>query len=146
MIVPIDNDNLDEILPLIREYLSFYEVKEINDAHNKQFFSQFGVTTDKGCLFGYRANGKFVAFATVYFSYASSITSKVAIMNDLFTLHDYRKQGIATHLIRHCEKYAREQGAARLQWLTAAKNKTAQSVYTSLGAQQSSWEFFTYTT
>jgi len=87
-----------------------------------------------------------VAFATVYFSYASSIISKVAIMNDLYTSEEYRKRGIAAALIKHCEKYARKNGAARLQWVTAESNKTAQSIYESLGAKQSSWGFYTYST
>lgn len=87
-----------------------------------------------------------MAFATVYFTYASSIISKVAIMNDLYTSEEYRNQGIATELIKHCEKFAKEKGAVRLQWVTAANNKTAQSIYQALGAKQSSWEFYTYAT
>jgi len=146
MIEAIDNTNLDSVLPLIRKYQEFYEVKSIDDNNNKEFFSQFGSSSKKGCLFGYKKDGKLVAFATVYFSYASSIISKVAIMNDLYTLEEYRKHGIATELIKHCEKYAKKNGAVRLQWVTAATNKSAQSIYKSLGAKQSSWEFYTYAT
>ena len=146
MIEAIDNTNLDDALPLIRKYQEFYAVKDIDDNKNKVFFSQFGTSSEKGCLFGYRKEGKLVAFATVYFSYASSIISKVAIMNDLYTLEGYRRQGIAAELIKHCELYAKNNKAARLQWVTAATNKTAQSIYRSLGAKQSSWEFYTYAT
>ncbi len=144
MIEPINENNLDEVLPLIRKYQEFYEVNNIDDDKNKEFFSQFGISSDKGCLFGYRTKGKLVAFATVYFSYASSIISKVAVMNDLYTSEEYRKQGIATELIKHCEKYAKTNGAVRLQWVTAASNEAAQSIYKALGAKQSSWEFYTY--
>lgn len=146
MIETISKDNLFELLPLIRKYQEFYDVENIDDIKNKKYFSQFGVSSGKGCLFGYRKDEKLVAFATVYFSYASSIISKVAIMNDLYTSEEYRNQGIATELIKSCEKYARENGAARLQWVTAPRNKAAQSIYKKLGAKQSSWEFFTYAT
>ena len=146
MIESIGDENLNEILPLIRRYLEFYEVTDIDDEKNRKFFSRFGSLSDEGCLFGYRKKGEMVAFATVYFSYASSIISKVAIMSDLYTTEEYRNQGIATELIKHCEKYAKENGAVRLQWVTAAGNKTARSIYKALGAKQSSWEFFTYTT
>lgn len=146
MIEPIDKTNLDDVLPLIRKYQEFYAIKNINDNNNKNFFSQFGASSEKGCLFGYRKEGTLVAFATVYFSYASSIISKVAIMNDLYTSEEYRRQGIAAELIKHCEKYAKKNEAARLQWVTASTNKTAQSIYRSLGAKQSSWEFYTYAT
>lgn len=146
MIESIDKNNINEVLPLIRKYQEFYEVNKIDDENNKKFFSQFDDSSDKGCLFGYRKNEIFVAFATVYFSYASSIISKVAIMNDLYTSEEYRNQGIATELIKHCEKYAKNNGAARLQWLTASDNKRAQSIYEALGAKQSSWIFYTYAT
>lgn len=145
MIEAIDKNNLDEVLPLIREYQEFYQVKEIDDDRNKQFFSMFGPSSDKGCLFGYRKDGDIVAFATVYFTYASSITSKVGVMNDLFTKAKNRREGIATHLIRHCEGYAKSKGAVRLQWLTSSTNIGARSVYDALGASASSWELYTYT-
>jgi len=146
MIEPIDDKNMNDVLPLIRKYQEFYAVENVDDNKNKEFFSQFGISTEKGCLFGYRKDRILVAFATVYFSYASSIISKVAIMNDLYTLEEYRRQGIAAELIKHCEIYAKKNKAARLQWVTAATNKTAQSIYKSLGAKQSSWEFYTYAT
>ncbi|GBF40613.1 GNAT family N-acetyltransferase [Leptospira johnsonii] len=140
----ISNRNLDEVLPLIRKYQEFYKIESINDDKNRIFFSQFGEDSDLGCLFGYRKDGNLVGFATVYFSYASSIISKVAIMNDLFTLDEFRKRGIGESLIDHCAKYAKSQGAARLQWVTAPNNLTAQALYNKVGAKQGTWEFFTY--
>ncbi|TGK41184.1 GNAT family N-acetyltransferase [Leptospira andrefontaineae] len=140
----ISNKNIDEVLPLIRKYQEFYKIESINDEKNKIFFSQFEEGSNSGCLFGYRKKDKLVGFATVYFSYASSIISKVAIMNDLFTLAEFRKQGIGESLIDHCAKYAKSQGATRLQWVTAPDNLNAQALYNKIGAKQSSWEFFTY--
>ena len=83
MIEAISAKNIDEVLPLISEYQSFYKVKEIDEQNNKRFFSQFGKNSDKGCLFAYRKQGKLLGFATVYFSYSSTITAKVAVLNDL---------------------------------------------------------------
>ncbi|MEI1279592.1 GNAT family N-acetyltransferase [Leptospira venezuelensis] len=140
----ISQKNLEEVLPLIRKYQEFYKIESINDEKNRKFFSQFGEDNDLGCLFGYRKNNQIVGFATVYFSFASSIISKVAIMNDLFTLNEFRKQGIGESLIDHCAKYAKSRGAARLQWVTAPDNLNAQALYNRVGAKQSSWEFFTY--
>jgi len=145
MIEAISAKNLDEVLPLIRAYQSFYKVKEIDEQNNKLFFSQFGENSDKGCLFAYRKEGQLIAFATVYFSYSSTITAKVAVMNDLFTIEASRGQGVAVALIKHCANYGQSKGAIRLQWVTAPDNKVAQSVYKALGAAQSSWEFFSYT-
>jgi len=145
MIEAISAKNLDEVLPLIRAYQSFYKVKEIDEKNNKRFFSQFGEHSEKGCLFAYRKQGRLIAFATVYFSYSSTITAKVAVLNDLFTIEESRGQGVATALIKHCANYGKSKDAVRLQWVTAPDNKVAQSVYKALGAAQSSWEFFSYT-
>ena len=144
MIEAVSAKNLDEVLPLIREYQIFYKVKTIDDQNNKRFFSQFGENSDKGCLFAYRKEGKVLGFATVYFSYSSTITAKVAVLNDLYTIEESRGQGVGTALIKHCASYGKSRGAVRLQWVTAPDNKVAQAVYKSLGAAQSSWEFFSY--
>jgi len=144
MIEAITDKNLDEVLPLIRAYQCFYKVTDIDDARNKQFFSQFGEQSDKGCLFAYRKEGELIGFATVYFSFSSTITSKVAVLNDLYTQDNCRGQGVATALIKHCEAYGKSKGAVRMQWVTAPDNQVAQAVYKSLGAKQSSWDFFTY--
>ncbi len=144
MIEAITVENLDEALPLIRKYQAFYKVVDIDDKRNKQFFSQFSEQSEKGCLFAYRKAGMLIGFATVYFSFSSTITSKVAVLNDLYTLESCRGQGIGTALIKHCEAYGKSKGAVRLQWVTAPDNTVAQAVYKSLGAKQSSWEFFSY--
>jgi len=144
MIEAISATNIDEVLPLIKEYQIFYKVKEINEQNNKRFFSQFGKNSGKGCLFAYRKQGRLLGFATVYFSYSSTITAKVAVLNDLYTIEESRGQGVATELIKHCASFGKSNGAARLQWVTAPDNQVAQAVYKSLGAKQSNWEFFTY--
>lgn len=146
MIEAVTKNNIEEVLPLIRQYQEFYNVVDIDEERNKVFFSQFGDDSEQGCLFSYHLDNKVVAFASVYFSFSSAIASKVAIMNDLYTLKEYRRRGVAKALIKHCEQFGKSKGSARLQWLTAADNKQAQSLYHSLGAKQSSWEFFTYST
>ena len=144
MIEPIDPITIDELLPLIRDYFKFYAIDGITDESMRNFFSQFGPSSDQGCLFAYRQKGGFVGFATVYFSYASSVLGKVAVLNDLYTEERHRKQGVATALINCCVDYAKQHNAKRLQWATAASNQTAQSVYDSFGAKSSNWLFYTY--
>jgi len=144
MIEVVTSHNIKELLPLIRAYQAFYKVEDISDANNELFFSQFGEFNPAGCQFMYREQGVVVAFATVYFSYASSITSKVAILNDLFTLSDLRGQGIGRKLIEHCHQYAAEKKASRLQWVTAPDNKVAQKLYDAMPTKKSHWDFYSY--
>lgn len=146
MIEVVQNNNLEEVLPLIRMYQEFYKVKDISYEKNKHFFSQFGPESKEGCQFLYRSEGIVEGFATIYFSYASSITSKVAILNDLFTLPESRGKGVGRQLIEHCREYAKESGASRLQWVTAPDNEVAQKLYDSLDTGRSTWKFYTYNT
>ena len=144
MIEIVSKSNLAEVLPLIRAYQEFYRVKEISDDKNMEFFSQFGETNPAGCQFIYRASGKVIGFATVYFSFASTIPAKVAVLNDLYTLPDCRGNGVGRKLIEHCRIYAANNGAARLQWVTAPENEQAQKLYESLQTEKRTWLFYTY--
>ena len=144
MIDFVSKKNIDEVLPLIRAYQEFYNVAEISDARNKEFFSQFGESNLAGCQFIYRENNVVVGFATVYFTYASTITAKVAVLNDLYIISNARGKGIGRKLVEHCHKYALLNGAVRLQWVTAPDNEQAQKLYDSMNTNKSTWHFYTY--
>ncbi|MCK5792826.1 MAG: GNAT family N-acetyltransferase [Ketobacter sp.] len=144
MIEPVSKNNFSEILPLIRAYQQFYNVASISDEKNAAFFSQFGESNPAGCQFIYRESGDAIGFATVYFSFASTITEKVAVLNDLYTIPGHRGKGVGRRLIEHCRGYAADHGAARLQWVTAPDNTPAQKLYESMNTKRSTWYFYTY--
>jgi len=145
VIEPVSENNLEDVLPLIRLYQEFYKIADIDDEKNRRFFSQFNENGNEGRLFLYRNNeGEAIAFATVYFTYVSSIPAKVGVMNDLYTIQGYRGKGIGRKLINHCLQFAKSKGAARLQWLTAEDNELAQKLYNSLDTKESSWKIYTY--
>lgn len=57
MIEVVTDENLDEVIPLIRRYQEFYGVSEISDETNREFFSQLGEGQSIGCQFLFRENG-----------------------------------------------------------------------------------------
>lgn len=144
MIESVSKDNLKDVLPLIRKYQEFYQVKDISDKKNKEFFSQFSERSSLGCQFIYRDNFLAVAFATVYFTYTSTIVEKVGVMNDLYVCEKYRGKGIGKKLIQHCHEYALNNQAVRLQWLTAQDNHKAKKLYESMNTKKTSWDFYIY--
>jgi len=146
MIEPVSDRNLEDVLPLIEQYQRFYQVKEISTQKNRDFFSQFGESSQQGCQFIFREDDKVLGFATVYFSFSSTIAEKVGVLNDLYTSPEARGKGIARQLIEHCRGYALKHGAVRLQWVTAPDNTQAQALYDSLETGKSTWCFYTYNT
>ncbi|MGV7221598.1 MAG: GNAT family N-acetyltransferase [Nitrospinales bacterium] len=139
MIENVSEKNLDELLPLIRDYQEFYKVADISDSRNKSFFSQFGESNPLGCQFLFRQDNDVVGFATVYFTFSSTIAAKVGVLNDLYTIPTMRGKGIGRKLIEHCHEYAKKNGAVRLQWITAPDNEQAQSLYDSIETNKSPW-------
>ncbi|MFQ3323194.1 MAG: GNAT superfamily N-acetyltransferase [Pseudomonadales bacterium] len=140
----VNENNLSELLPLMRQYQQFYQIVDICDERNRNFFAQFGLANPFGCQFLYCQDREVLGFATVYFTYTSTIAAKVAVMNDLFTLENARGKGIGRKLIEHCRQYAKDRGAARLQWITGEDNTAAQSLYDNLDTASRNWKFYTY--
>ena len=146
VIETVGAENLEEVLPLIRQYQAFYQVEGICDNRNREFFAQFGADNPAGCQFLLRDEGRVLGFATVYLSYTTTIAAKVGVLNDLFTVAGCRGQGVGRRLLEHSRDYAQAQGAARLQWVTATDNVTAQRLYDSLPVSRRDWVFYTYST
>lgn len=144
MIEFVNEGNLNEVLPLIRAYQELYEVSDIDDGRNESFFSQFGEKNPFGCQFLYRIDGRVVAFATVYFTFTSTIAQKVGVMNDLYVVPDVRGKGVGKALINYCLDYVLSKGAFRLQWVTAMDNHVAQKLYDSLKTNKKPWLFYSY--
>jgi len=142
MIESLSESNLPEVLVLIREYQSFYQVADIDDARNHTFFSRFINDNERGMLHLYRQDGVVVGFTTLYFCFSSTRACAVAVLNDLYVTPQHRRQGIARALLKNAESVAKAQGYPRMQWLTAVNNQHAQSLYDSLGVQHSAWRFY----
>ena len=142
MIEKVTSENLEEVLPLIKEYQIFYGVKSLNENKNKLFFSQFTKNNENGILHLYRLDKDAIGFTIIYKGFSSTKAEVVAILNDLYIQPAYRKKGYATELMDNALDTAKEMGLSRLQWLTAEDNVKAQQLYDSIGAQKSSWFFY----
>ena len=61
--------------------------------------------------------------------HASTTSAHVCYLQDLFTAPEARGQGVAGALIAEVVRWAREQGCARVYWLTQSDNETARRLY-----------------
>ena len=131
---------LGELLPLLRAYCDFYEVAPTDEA---LLALSRALIADPDCegvqLIARNDDGEAVGFATVYWSWATTIAARIGVMNDLFVAAAARGSGAAEALIGACAAECRRHGAAELTWQTARDNLRAQRVYDRVGAERTEW-------
>ena len=135
----VTGGDLDELLPLMRGYCDFYNVSPSDDALLTLAGALIADPEREGVQLIARSDEAAVGFATVYWSWATTIAARIGVMNDLFVTTAARGTGAADALIRGCVEECRQHGAARLTWQTAPDNERAQRVYDRLGAKRSQW-------
>ena len=135
----VTGGDLDELLPLMRGYCDFYDVSPSDDALLGLAGALIADPEREGVQLIARSDEKAVGFATIYWSWATSIAARIGVMNDLFVSPAARGTGAADALIRGCVEECRQHRAAQLTWQTAPDNERAQRVYDRLGAKRSQW-------
>ena len=131
--------DLPELLPLMRAYCDFYEVAPSEDALRALAEALIADPEREGVQLVAREDGRAVGFATIFWSWATTIAGRIGVMNDLFVAPEARGSGAAEALIRACLDECRQHGAAELTWQTAQDNARAQRVYDRVGATRSEW-------
>jgi GNAT superfamily N-acetyltransferase len=135
----VTDEDLGELLPLVRAYCDFYDVSPTDDALLDLSRALIGDPGHEGVQLVARDSGDLVGFATVYWSWNTLIGARIGVMNDLYVIPAARGTGAAEALIRSCLDECREHGAAELTWQTAKDNARAQRVYDRMGASRAEW-------
>jgi len=135
----VGESDLGELLPLLRAYCDFYEVSPTDEALTAVARALIADPEREGVQLLARSDGIAVGFATLYWTWATTIAARIGVMNDLFVVPAARGTGAADALIRACADECRQHGAAELTWQTAPDNARAQGVYDRIGATRSQW-------
>jgi GNAT superfamily N-acetyltransferase len=139
-IAVVGEEDLDDLLPLMRAYCEFYEVAPADEALMAMSRSLIADPEREGLqLIARNWDGAAVAFATVFWTWQTLSASRAAVMNDLFVAEHARGTRIADALIAACGEHALAHGAPSLVWQTAKDNVRAQAVYDRVGGQSSEW-------
>lgn len=140
----VQENDLVDLLPLLRGYCEFYHRTEqipltTDDALLSLSRTLIANPTHEGIqlLARHSTDRTAVGFATIFWSWSTLQGGRLAIMNDLYIIEEYRGQGLADLLIKECTRRAREHQAVCLTWQTSVENKRAQTVYNRSGAVKS---------
>jgi ribosomal protein S18 acetylase RimI-like enzyme len=136
----VGEQDLDDLLPLMRGYCDFYEVNPSDEALLALSRALIADPEREGVQLIARddANGA-IGFATIYWSWSTASAARIGTMNDLYVAPEGRGSGAAEALIRACAERVREHGGIRLEWQTALDNHRAQAVYERVGGRREQW-------
>jgi GNAT superfamily N-acetyltransferase len=136
----VGEDDLAELLPLMRAYCDFYEVAPPDEALRSLSTALIADPEREGLqLLARDDDGRAVGFATIFWSWSTLSAARLAVMNDLYVAPAARGSGVAEALIEACRGRAADRGARELSWQTAKDNLRAQRVYERVGAGRSEW-------
>jgi GNAT superfamily N-acetyltransferase len=136
----VADDDLPELLGLVRAYLDFYEVTPSDDEMLALSRALIADPESEGVQFLARDGaGRAMGFASLFWTWTTTRGGRLGVMNDLFVDPAARGTGLADALIAACAQHCRERGVRWLEWQTATDNHRAQAVYERVGARRSQW-------
>jgi ribosomal protein S18 acetylase RimI-like enzyme len=140
----VGEDDLGDLLPLMRGYSDFYEVDPPDQALLALSLALIADPQREGIqLIARDADDRTaLGFATLYWMWSTSRAARIGVMNDLFVDAAARRRGVGEALIAACLELVRQRGAVSLQWQTALDNHTAQALYERVGGIRESWYDF----
>jgi ribosomal protein S18 acetylase RimI-like enzyme len=124
--------DLDQVAPLFDAYRQFYE-QPADAARARQFIEERLARKEAEILLALDDGGEAIGFCQLYPTFCSVEAKPIFSLYDLFVAPSARRSGAGHALLRAAEQLARERGKARMDLTTAKINRTAQSVYESLG-------------
>ena len=141
-IIKADINNLTEVARLFDLYRQFYECPADTELTTR--FIKERIENNESDIFlsidGDSASG----FLQLYPSFCSVQAIKIYILYDLYVEQEYRKRGIGESLMNRASQWAKENGALRLDLLTAKTNIAGQHLYEKLGYKKVNQEFHAY--
>jgi GNAT superfamily N-acetyltransferase len=140
MIARVTEQDLPDLLPLMRGYCDFYGVAPADEELLAMSRTLIADPEHEGLqLIARDDSGTAIGFATIFWSWSTLSASRIGVMNDLFVTAEARGRGAAEALIAACLEQARERGASSLGWQTARDNHRAQAVYERVGGRREEW-------
>ncbi len=128
-------DDLPTVLEMIHELAEFEDLKDQVSATLDDFQTHFFGHAPVAHLLIAESDNQIIAYA-IYFKNFSTFLGKPGFhLEDIYVTPIYRKQGIATALIKSIAKEAKEKGYGRVEWDALDWNTTAHRVYENLGAK-----------
>lgn len=141
-IVKANREHIDEVSRLFDLYRQFYECTP--DLELATRFITERIEREESDIFVALNGDKASGFVQLYPSFCSVDAVKIYILYDLYVDANKRKLGLGEKLMNVATEWARSNGAARLDLLTAHDNLIGQHLYEKLGYKRDLEDFYAY--
>ncbi|MBY0548374.1 MAG: GNAT family N-acetyltransferase [Candidatus Obscuribacterales bacterium] len=134
--------HVEALIPQFNSYRAFYEMDHAPDKVRE--FLTANIRQGRSVIFlALNDEGLVVGFTQLYSRLSSLSMRQYLYLSDLYVDSLWRGRGVARMLMNQAKDYSTACGASSIQLETAHTNKTAQSLYESLGYLHDQ-EFRTY--
>ena len=141
-IVRASKEDVVEVARLFDLYRQFYECETDIDLAEKYISER--IDNEESVIFIAKSKDETIGFVQLYPSFCSVDAVKIYILYDLYVDESGRNSGVGGMLMNKAAEYAKEQGASRLDLLTAISNKAGQHLYEKLGYEKVNEDFYCY--
>lgn len=124
--------DISAVAELFDLYRQFYE-QPPNKSLAQQFITDRLNNRESVILVAESTSSGLLGFCQLYPTFCSVEAQPIYLLYDLFVLPSARKAGVGRLLLLSAEAKAASEGKARMDLTTARTNKSAQSLYESLG-------------
>lgn len=124
-------EDLPQLTGLFNAYRVFYKAPA--DATGAEQFLAERMQNGESVVFVAEEKKHLLGFVQLYPLFSSVSMRRVWLLNDLFTVPEARKKGIATALMNTAKEFATSTKAARMILQTSRDNYTAQKLYEANG-------------
>ncbi len=124
-------NDVELLAPLFDRYRVFYG--QASDMPLASSFLTERLTRDESVVLLAQDGDALLGFTQIYPSFSSVRVRRTWILNDLFVAANARRRGVASLLLQSAARFARDDGALRMELETDRDNDGAQALYRSLG-------------
>lgn len=131
--------DVPDLIPLLQGYCAFYGTSPPPDDLRAMASALIDDRAQGMQLISRDEQGRPLGFATLLWSWDTTVAGRVGVMQDLFVVESARGRGVAAALIAECARRVGAGGGRQLLWQTAVDNRRAQAVYDRTGAARTEW-------
>jgi len=130
---PAKPDEAGLILDFIKKLAAYEKCEDDVVADEETIFRSLFAERSAEVVFA-EEEGSVVGFALFFHNFSTFVGRKGMYIEDLFVLPEKRGLGYGKALLKYVAKLAVERGCGRMEWICLDWNKSALSVYHSIGA------------